>query len=76
MVHNQSSQKTGDLNQGPNLVSLTETGDELSRRQARDWCTGGQTDTHKQTEAGNDNTWRPKLASGKHSGIIEILPPT
>ena len=22
------------------------------------------TDTHRQTDAGNDNTWRPKLASG------------
>ena len=45
---------------GPNLVILAETGHELSRGQARDW----RTDTHTQTDAGNDNTRRPKLASG------------
>ena len=48
---------------GPNLVLLAERGDELSRGQARDWRTDGH--THRQTDAGNDNTRRPKLASGK-----------
>ena len=47
---------------GPNLVILAERGDELSHGQARDWRTGGH--THRQTDAGNDNTRRPKLASG------------
>ena len=47
---------------GPNLVVLDETGDELSRGQARDWHTDGH--THTQIDAGNDNTRRPKLASG------------
>ena len=65
--HDQSSHKTiGILTKifyisGPNLVILAETGDELSRGQARDW----RTDTHTQTDAGNDNTRRPKLPSGK-----------
>ena len=36
------------------------TGAELSRRQARDWC------THTETDVGKDNTQRPKLASGKN----------
>ena len=45
---------------GLNLVIRAATGDELSRGQARDW----HTDT--QTDAGNDNTRRPKLASGKN----------
>ena len=47
---------------GPNLVILAWTGDELSRGQASDYRTHGRTDT--QTDAGNDNTRRPKLASG------------
>ena len=48
---------------GPNLVILAQRGDELSRGQARDWRTDGRrTDT--QTDAGNDNARRPKLASG------------
>ena len=53
---------------GPNLVIPAWTGDELSRRQAREYHTHRRTDgrTHKQTDAGNDNTWRPKLASGKN----------
>ena len=49
---------------GPNLVILAWTGDELSRGQASDYRTDGRTDT--QTDAGNDNTRRPKLASGKN----------
>ena len=49
---------------GPNLVILAETGHELSRGQARDWRTDGR--THTQTDAGNDNTRRPILASGKN----------
>ena len=49
---------------GPHLVILAETGDELSRGQARDWRTDGH--THRQTDAGSDNTRRPKPASGKN----------
>ena len=68
--HDQSSHKTiGILTKvfyisGPHLVILAETGDELSRGQARDWRTDGH--THRQTDAGNDNTRRPKLASGNN----------
>ena len=51
----------------PNLVILAERGDKLSRGQARDWRTDGH--THRQTDAGNDNTRRPKLASGKKSVV-------
>ena len=49
---------------GPNLVILAWTGDELSREQASDYRTHGRTDT--QTDAGNDNTQRPKLPLGKN----------
>ena len=42
---------------GPNLVTLALMVDELSCRQTRDWYT--------HTDAGNDNTWRSKLASGR-----------
>ena len=58
--HDQSPPKTiGILTKvfytyGPNLVILAWTGDELSRRQ-----------TWWRTDAGNENTWKPKLASGK-----------
>ena len=68
--HGQSHPKTmGILTKvfytyGPNLVILAWTGDELSRGQASDWCTHRR--THRQTDAGNDNTRRPKLASGKN----------
>ena len=48
---------------GLNLVILAERGDELSHRQARDWRT--DIHAHRQTDAGNDSTRRPKLASGK-----------
>ena len=41
---------------------LAWTGEELSRGQTRDW----HTDRHTHTDAGNDNTRRPKLASGKN----------
>ena len=53
---------------GPNLVILAWTGDELSRGQASAYRTHRRTDgrTHRQTDAGNDNTRRPKLASGKN----------
>ena len=66
--HGQSPPKTlGILTKvfyiyGPNLVILAETGHELSRGQASDWHTDGH--THTQTDAGNDNTRRPILASG------------
>ena len=52
---------------GPNLVILAWTDDELSCGQAEGWRT--RTDTHTQTDAGNDNTRRPKLASGKNGMI-------
>ena len=55
---------------GPNLVILAWTGDELSRGQASDYRTHGRTDT--QTDAGNDNTRRPKLASGKNA-VCKII---
>ena len=45
-----------------NLVILAWTGLELLRGQASDWHTNWHTD------AGNDNTRRPKLASGKFKG--------
>ena len=51
---------------GPNLVILAWTGDELSRGQASDYRT--RTDT--QTDAGNDNTRRPKLASGINENVV------
>ena len=54
---------------GPNLVILAETGHELSRGQARDWHTDGH--THTQTDAGNDNTRRPILASGKKLSLCQ-----
>ena len=59
-------QKIGSLTKvfcifGPNLAILAWTGPELSRGQASDW----HTDRHTHTDAGNDNTRRPKLASGK-----------
>ena len=54
---------------GPNLVILADTGHELSRGQARDWRTDGH--THTQTDAGNDNTRRPILASGKN-GLMKV----
>ena len=43
---------------GPHLMILAWTGDELSCGQASDWYT--------HTDTGNDNTQRPKLASGKN----------
>ena len=49
---------------GPNLAILDWTGPELSRGQASDWRTYWHTPTH--TDAGDDNTRRPKLASGKN----------
>ena len=48
---------------GPNLVIPASTGDELLRGQAHDW--GADRHTQTQTDGGNDNTRRPKLASGK-----------
>ena len=50
---------------GLNLVILAEMGHELSRGQTYDWHTDRH--THTQTDAGNDNTRRPKLASGKNT---------
>ena len=46
----------------PNLVILAWMGDELSRGQASGYRTLRR--THRQTDAGNDNTQRPKLAAG------------
>ena len=48
---------------GPNLVILAWVVDELLHGQADDWRTDTRTHTH--THTGNDNTRRPKLASGK-----------
>ena len=46
---------------GPNLVIIAWTGPELLRdKQVIDT----HTDTHR--DAGDNNTWRPKLASGKN----------
>ena len=50
---------------GPNLAILAWTGPKLSRGQASDWRTAWQTHTDTHTHAGDDNTWRPKLALGK-----------
>ena len=62
---------------GPNLVILAWTGPELSCGQASDWHTDRQTDRHTHTDAGNNNTRWPKLASGKklsHRGVtIQVL---
>ena len=55
----------------PNLVILAWTGPELSHGQATDWHrlthTRTHTHTHTHTDACNDNTRRPKLASGKNA---------
>ena len=50
-----------------NLMMLAWTSGELSRGQARVWYTHTDTRTHRHTDAGNDNTRRPKLASGKNA---------
>ena len=50
----------------PNLVILAWTRDKLSRGQASAYR------THRQTDAANDNTRRPKLASGKNENILNI----
>ena len=55
---------------GQNLVILAWTGDKLSRRQASDYRTHRRT----QTDAGNDNTRRPKLASGKKESSRKWIP--
>ena len=49
---------------GQNLVILARTGDELSHGQACGYRTHRR--THRQTDAGNDNMRRPKLALGKN----------
>ena len=51
---------------GPNLAILASTGPELSRGQASDWRTDWHTHWHTHIDAGDDNTRRPKLASGKN----------
>ena len=48
---------------GPNLVILAWMSDELSCGQARDWYT--HTRTYRPTDAADDYTRRPKLASGQ-----------
>ena len=52
---------------GPNLVILAWTRDKLSRGQASAYR------THRQTDAANDNTRRPKLASGKNDKYDLII---
>ena len=54
---------------GPNLVILAETGHELACGQLR---VDAHIRTHTQTDAGNDNTRRPKLASGKNAKEMQI----
>ena len=53
---------------GSNLVILAWTGLELSRRQASDWHTDGQTDS------GNDNTRWPYWPRVKTTGSINFIP--
>ena len=60
---------------GPNLVILAWTRPELSCGHASDWHTDRQTDRHTHTDIGNDNTRRPKLASGKNDQSLNQLPP-
>ena len=57
-----------------NLVILAWMGDGLSRRQASVYRTHRRTEgrTHRQTDAGNDNTRRPKLAFGKDPTPTEV----
>ena len=57
-----------------NLVIPAWTGDELWRGQARGWRT--HTRTHGQTDAGNDNTRRPRLASDKNENDRSKNPTT
>ena len=46
----------------PNLLILAWTGpDEFWHRQAKGWC------IHTHTDAGNNNTWGPKLSSGTNT---------
>ena len=56
----------------PNLMILAWTGDELSRAQSSAYRTHRRTDgrSHRQTDACNDNTGSPKLASRKYLNII------
>ena len=54
----------------PNLVIPAWTSGELSCGQARDWYTHTDTRTHRHTDAGNDNTRRPKLASGNKTVLL------
>ena len=69
--HNQSSHKPIGIFtkvfyiSGSNLVILAEMGDELWRRQARDWRTDRH--SHRQTDAGNYNTRRPNWPRVKMS---------
>ena len=71
-VHSQSPPKTiGILTKvfytyGPNLVILAWTSNELLCGQASAYRTHTDGRTHRQTDAGNDNTRRPKLASRKN----------
>ena len=57
---------------GPNLVILAWTGDELSRGQASAYRTQTDGRTHRQTDAGNDNTRRLKLASGNYQNSPKL----
>ena len=57
----------------PNLVILAWTVDELSHGQAHDWRTHRHTHIHTHTHTGNDNTRRPKLASGNKYQVLFLL---
>ena len=63
---------------GPYLVVLAWRGDELWCRQAQGWSTLSHTHTHihghTQTYTGNNNTWRPKLATGKNWNATAEMP--
>ena len=54
----------------PNLVILAWTADELSCGQASGWYTNTHGHTDRHTDAGDDDTRRPKLASGKNDSSM------
>ena len=57
----------------PNLVILAWSGDELWCGQAWGWHIRTHMNTNTQTDAGNDNTWRPKLTWGKKCMCLLLL---
>ena len=53
---------------GPNLVNLAWTGDELSRRQAHDWCTEGHTHTDRRRQR-----QYPKAKTGLGTNRVAVI---